>query len=100
MSLCWRIGDLETLSQFSSVLFGEVNEENSSVLNNNKEVYPKAENSFKYQLNFFHSTYCVNYEYTVQKDLKVILVIRKKIKRIFLMVDRLLRLGLISPVCS
>ena len=63
-------------------------------------MYPKTENSFKYQLSFLHSTYCVNDECIVQKDLKVILVIRKKIKRIFFMVDHLLRLGLISPASS
>ena len=96
----FEIIDLKTKSQFSYVLPGRVDEDNASILFNINERYSKFDNSLKLSLSFFYSVYCVNVEYTVQKCLKVLHGMRKGLKRILLMVERLLCLGLISSARS
>ena len=92
--------DLKTISQLSHTLLGRVDEENASALNSIIERYPELDDSLKLQLNFFHSTYGMNGELTVQKCLEVFRGMKKEVRKIFPMVERLLRLVLTSPASS
>ena len=81
---CFETADLKTSYQFSNILIEKVYKDNSSILINIKEMYPKLEKFLKLQLSFFHCSFCVNEEYIVQKGLKIILGVRNNLKRIFL----------------
>ena len=96
----FEITDLKTKSQFSYNLLGKIGEDNAYILFNISERFSKIDNSLKLSLSFFYSVYCVNVEYTVQKCLKVFHGMRKGVKRIFLMAERLLRLGMIFSARS
>ena len=87
--------NLKSMSEFSYNLLEKVYDNNASIQANIKERCPKFDNSLKVSLSFFHFVYCVNVEYTVRNWL-----IRKGVKRTLFMVERLLRVGLISSARS
>ena len=92
--------NLKTISQFSYILLGKKYKDNASNLNNFIVRCPELTNSSKLQMTFFHTTYSVNDEFSMQKCLVLFRMMKKKVRKNFLVCERLPWLVLISSVSS
>ena len=92
--------NLKTISQLSYILLGKNYKDNVPNLNNFIFRCPKLSNYSKLQMTFFHTTYRMIGEFSMQKCLVLFRMMKKEGRKIFLVCDRFPWLAPISSVSS